>query len=537
MAAPELAEVPAASSGREPAAVSRSRTWASAPVTGAVLGGLIVLGLVVRVIVARQSLFADELSTYWIVATHSLRGVMSLMYGNDQIQHAEITPPVYFVASWFTSQFGHAPLLLRLPSLVAGTLTIPLVYAVGRRTVGRPAGLLAATVTTLASFMIYYSAEARSYGVMMFLLTLSTLSLLLALDSGRRRWWVLYAVAEWGAFLTHYTCIFVLAAQLAWVLWTRPEARRPALLATAGAVALFLPWIPGFLNDLHSPTTKILSALSPFTWTDVRLSLEHWSLGYPYVVGGGLGKLPGTPALIVLGAAMLLVAGGLAARARELGAIRLRAALQERYLLVFLLLLATPVGEALQSAVSTHTFGVRNLASSWPSLALACSALVMWSGRRVRIAATALVVISFLFPAVKMLSKRWARPDFQGAANLVARQAHHGDVVIDSTGVLSPGPLTGLDLVLRPPGPVIRAARPQERDHPFTLFDPDTPLPEAVRLAVASAGGRRVFVVTYPNSQLEEHLPAPYRMVEDRVFRGFLPVEVRVWAIAGSSAQ
>src|SRR5437763_17076894 len=100
------------------------------------VAALTVAGAVVRVIVAHQSLFADELSTYWISATHSLGGVLSLMYGTGRIKHAEITPPLYFLAAWLTSQVAHAAIWLRLPSLIAGTMTIPLVYLVDRRSVG-----------------------------------------------------------------------------------------------------------------------------------------------------------------------------------------------------------------------------------------------------------------------------------------------------------------------------------------------------------------------------------------------------------------
>ena len=88
--------------------------------------------------------------------------------------------------------------------------------------------------------------------------------MLLAVDGRRRSAWVLYAAASAGAVYTHYTSVFVLAAQLLWLLWAHPEARKPALLANAAAAAAYLPWLGGFRNDLESPTTKILSALQPF---------------------------------------------------------------------------------------------------------------------------------------------------------------------------------------------------------------------------------------------------------------------------------
>ena len=109
------------------------------------------------------------------------------------------------------------------------------------RTVGRGAALVAATLTTLSPFMIFYSAEARGYGVLMALLLLSTLTLLIAVDDGRARWWVAYGVCVCLAAYTHYTAVFVLAAQLGWAFWVHPRARRPLLLSTALAALVVRP--------------------------------------------------------------------------------------------------------------------------------------------------------------------------------------------------------------------------------------------------------------------------------------------------------
>ncbi len=45
---------------------------------------------------------------------------------------------------------------------------------------------------------------------MILAVTVSTLGMLLALDTGRARWWVVYAVAACAAVYSHYTCVFVL---------------------------------------------------------------------------------------------------------------------------------------------------------------------------------------------------------------------------------------------------------------------------------------------------------------------------------------
>src|ERR1035441_5794952 len=323
MAASEIVTPRPSTSGDRAQPWLRSRRHA---VTMSLLAivALTALGAVPRVIVAHQSVFADELSTYWISVTHGLGGVLSLLYSTGRIHHAEITPPLSFLASWLSTRLGTTAELLRAPALLAGTATIPLIYALGRRTVGRRAALLAATVTALSPFMIYYSAEARAYGLMICLVVCSILTMLLAIDTGRNRYWVLYAIFSAAGFYTHYTCTFVLAVSLLVLLWSEPAARRPALLANAGAALLVVPWIPGLIADLHSPTVKILSALSPFTANAVRVDIQHWALGYPYTVAGGLRDLPGVPALLLLVAAALLSAVGVATGAHAAGRHDLR---------------------------------------------------------------------------------------------------------------------------------------------------------------------------------------------------------------------
>ncbi len=500
-----------------------------------VVAALTVGGAVLRVIVARQSVFADELSTYWISATHGLGGVLSLLYSTGRIHHAEITPPLSFLASWLTTRIGKSPELLRLPALIAGTATIPLVYALGRRAVGARAALLASALTALSPFMIYYSAEARAYGLLMFLLTASTLSMLLALDTGRRRWWVVYALCSAAAFYTHYTCLFVLGVQLVWLLWTRPEARRPALIATAAAVALVLPWIPGLIQDLRSPTVKILSALSAFTPNAIRVDIQHWSLGYPYTVAGGLRELPGTAALVLLAGAAVVALGGIAWRVFGQGARWSDPS--RRIVLVVALMLATPVGEVIASALGNHIIGVRDLAASWPYLALTASAIAMAAGPVLGTSAAVLAVAAFALGAEKMLEARFSRPNFQAPADYIATHARSGDVVVDGTGALSPGPTTPLDVTLHSRLPVVRALAPAETDHPFNFLTPSVPISTAFARAVAAAHGDRIFVVSVrlaanPTGPTltPASIPGGYVRCSQRRYEGFVLTLVTVYA-------
>lgn len=504
-------------------------------VPAVILAALTAVGFAIRLQVAGDDVFADELSTYWIVSTRDLAGVVSTVH-----TEAEITPPLSFVLSWLTTRVELSPQLLRAPALAAGTATIPLIYMVGLRTVGRFAALVAATLTAFAPFMVYYSAEARGYGLAMMFVTLSTLAVLQAVDAHRSRWWGVYAASACAAVYTHYTTVFPLGAQLSWLLWAHPGARRAALLATGAAIAGFLPWASGLVGDFGSPTTDILSFLSPFDPRTVRIALEHWSIGYPYSVVG-LRQLPGVAALAALAVGLVLALWGLirswirvpaSAAGNERRWWRLARA-HPRVVLVAALALSAPIVEALVSAVGTNLFGTRNLAASWPGFVLALAALLGAAGARLRIVAAVLTIACFAVGAARMLEPRFQRPDYDGVAGFIQREASPGDVVVDGA-TISPGPVGGIDVPLGRSYRVLRVGAPQQRDHPFSVFDPVLPLSEVARRAVEAAGGRRIFVLSMAVSgrddRARERLLPGYRRVRERTYPGIVTLDVAIYA-------
>jgi 4-amino-4-deoxy-L-arabinose transferase-like glycosyltransferase len=439
-----------------------------------------VIGLAIRLVIADSALVGDEVSTYWVVTTHTAHGVISTVHGD-----AEITPPLNFLAAWVTTQLGHAPLLVRAPSLIAGTASIPLVYLLGLRTVGRPAAVVASVLTALSPFMIVFSAEARGYGLMMFLVVGSTLAMLLAIDDHRSRWWILYAVCSCAAAYTHYTSVFPLAAQLVWLTWYHPEARKPALFANLAALAAFLPWTTGLVNDLH-PASEIFSVFGAHDAHAFLGNVGKWSTG-AYYGGVSLRDLPGPPALVLRALAVIIAAAAVATAWVFHRPRRRRGRGDHRLVLVLALLVSAPVCEVILALFGPNLLLTRNLAPSWPALALCCAALLTAAGPRLRMVTVLLAVASFVIGAGRMLEVQYQRPDYEGAADLVVDRAAPGDVVIDATKPFSSGPVSPLDVTLHGRGSV-RVLRVGSRP-------PFVPMADAIDQAVASVRHGRIFVV------------------------------------------
>ncbi|HEY5188845.1 MAG TPA: glycosyltransferase family 39 protein, partial [Solirubrobacteraceae bacterium] len=108
-----------------------------------VLAAVCALGLAVRLASFGDSLFGDELSAFSIVAGHGFGRMMHLLNGHS----TELNPPLFFILAWASVKLlGLSAASLKLASLIAGTLTIPMVFVLGRRVSGSAAGLVAAAL-------------------------------------------------------------------------------------------------------------------------------------------------------------------------------------------------------------------------------------------------------------------------------------------------------------------------------------------------------------------------------------------------------
>lgn len=517
-------------------ALTRTRTiWL-------IVGFFTLVGFVLRVCGIGQTLFADELSSMWITRHQSLGHVLSSIRSDD-----EITPPLFFVLAWASQKLGSSPDLARLPSIVAGTASIPLLYALGARTVGRYGAMVAAALFSLSPFLIFYSVEARSYSVAIAFVIGSTLALVCALEKGGRWRWFAYAACSCLAMLSHYTAVFPLIGQLIWALAFHRDKIRSLAIWNGVALIGFLPWIPGFIADNNSPTTTLLSVLQPFNLDAIRSAIETWTVGYPLA---SLSDIPGVGLWLTL-AGLLVAAAGLirlaAERIRGSGFAAALAAVPIGFWLVCILALSNLVGGSIASALGPNVVAARNLGPSLPGLALAIGAIISVAGPVLAPVAAALVIAGFGFAGVKAMQSGAARPNYRGAAEYINANSRLSDPVVDGAA-FTPVPLTSLDLYLRPGHPEYRLGIAPV-DHPFRVGDP-LPVPGDVQVneALGKARDGRLYYV-YSLNQVKgfdkgpdqgylpggKALPPGYRIVGIRSFPSYIG-EINVLVIAGPKA-
>ena len=231
----------------------------------------------------------------------------------------DMHPPFYYqVLDIWTTFLGTSLTALRVPSVLAGTLTVPVYYIAVMQLSRRRTAFVAALLLALTPMQVEIGQEARMYA----LLTLWVCGALVcmvnllrreAMDSARG-FWLGLAVCLAGASYTHNTGGPFLAVALTLpVLAWRWMARRghkfpqyPALNArgftfnwvTALGLAflMWLPWAPAF----WAQTVRIVWEfwVQPLTvetvaWTYLRLTGFNW-LDTPVLQLAGFGFLLGS---------------------------------------------------------------------------------------------------------------------------------------------------------------------------------------------------------------------------------------------------
>jgi Dolichyl-phosphate-mannose-protein mannosyltransferase len=405
-------------SGRDTSAEPSSRgAWGPEAWELIVVAALTVVALALRVTQIDQTLAGDELFTYHDVVGRSFGAVLTTVNTGG-----ENSPPLFFVLAWASAKLGNATVWIRLPSVVLGVATVPIVYAIGRETVGRIPGVIAAIVMALAPFTVFYGIEARPYATMMFFVALSTLAMVRALRSESRRWWLVYALSAAAAAYSHYTAIFVLAVQATYSIWAGRDRLRRPLGAAALIIALYVPWLP----NLRGKELGVIGALYPLGVHRVLTDLLRPIPGDPSAPLSAIPTLPGLIAFLAcIAGGLLALTVSVRAQPPSLGAHRLPSGLP----LLAALAAVTPIGLLAYSLLVTDLWLPRGLSASIPAAALVVGTLLaMLPGRLSALSVIVLIVVLAL-GTIRSVQPAYNRGPFRTIAAYLDRVAGPRDTV------------------------------------------------------------------------------------------------------------
>ena len=278
------------------------------------IAALTLVALVLRVVGSNGGLWIDEI--YSLVDFFRVPlGRMVTAFPRDN-HH-----PLYSALAHLSIvAFGEAPWSIRLPAVLFGTATIPLLYGLGRHVGSRREALLAAALLAVSYHHIWFSQNARGYAMLAFFTVACTWALLRILEGGSRRLALVYgASAALGAY-THLTMVFIVAghAAVCAVLLATPAGRAMwARNRNAILLAFVAAGLGAFL--LYSPV--LLQVQSFFTQRPSNLkgvSTTSWAmLETVRVLAMGFGAGNAALGAVVIAAAGALFCVGLASYARH----------------------------------------------------------------------------------------------------------------------------------------------------------------------------------------------------------------------------
>lgn len=503
-------------------ASARARASKTLPPVGG-LAIIIGMALALRWIAAQESLYGDELFSYADSTPSSLAHVFDRME-----LFREQTPPLYFVLAWLSGKLGDPTTLIRLPSVIAGTAAVPVLYFLGDAIGGRRTGVTAAALIAVMPFAVFYGSEARAYGLLLFLIPLSTLALLRALEVKQGfSWWFLYWAACVLALYSHYVAGIAIALQAGWALLTQ-RSRWHAVLAANAAVALaFLPWLPMLDNGIE--TLPVIEALHPLTLKNIVTDPLRVAFGHPFAA---FDQVPGLVSIVSACTAGAIVIVGLLSPTprrsasatsswRAGGSVDVP---QVGLLLVFL----TGGVFALTLAYSeldTSIYEARVLITALPYFCLlggiAAAAL---QGRLALVAAGALV-LGALLGSLRMLVN-YPRPDLHAAATAIADRAAPGTPVVEPWRV-GHNPINGQDPLQQ--GLAIYLDDEFQLSH---QFDYSSDWPQGREVYTVAVGGPMAGLVAAAAER------ADLRLVETLSFEGLQEVTVRQYLrVTGGSGR
>jgi mannosyltransferase len=361
-----------------------------------------------------QSLWYDEAFT----PVHVLRAGLGTTLHN--VVHTENTPPLWYVLEWgFTRVLGEGEIALRLLSALAGIATVPVAWAIGRELQGPPtcrAGIVGAALVATCPLFVWYSQEARAYGLFVLLASLAFLCFLRALADPTNRRLAAFALAGSLALLTHYFAVFLLIPMVVWLMWSH-HAR--AWGAVAPPILVGVALIPLIAAQGGHGTQWIGE------W-ELTSRLEAIA---QYYLTGYTGS--------ALGHGVELLVGAVALAGVVYGLWRALIPHEERGALIALTVVACGVGIPIVLAFAGPDYlAPRNLVAAMvPVSVLLAVVIAAQRTGRVGMALAAVLTVGFLALTVDVaLSPRLQRGDWRGVAKVLRGEGGHRAIVTVELG-------------------------------------------------------------------------------------------------------
>ena len=236
---------------------------------------ILLIAFVVRVSsLEAPSIWVDEATSLHRAAMGPSEMITTLAFDH--------VPLYYLMLQAWVRLVGTSVFSLRMPTVLFGVLVVSQVYVLAKHLFDKAAGRIAALLTAVSPFLVFYSRMARPYPLLWSCILWAVIMYVTALRTGRWRWWLLYAVAATTAVYSHFTAVPVLIFLGLYPLlyWRRLKAQWPQWIAAHTVLALaFLPLITKALDLAITIQSTIVGRGTLTLWYLADLFVR-WNVGY-----------------------------------------------------------------------------------------------------------------------------------------------------------------------------------------------------------------------------------------------------------------
>ena len=447
--------------------------------------------------VGYQSLWYDEILTFL-----SSNGTLSHVLFQTEVK-TNILPLYYLIVHAFLA-LSDQDMFLRIPSVIFGSLTIPLFYYLVNHVFGPQMGLWASTFIAISPFHIFYSQEARPYTMFLFLCLLAFLLLQLSIEKKQNRFLKFsFIIVGASTFYCHTVAIpFLTFLGLYAVIVLSVDQWRHWISTFLTLGILLLPGL--YRAFMIQESGKVWQTFDPLLLPNIL-----WAFTTGFSFGPSLLDLHGAermedilPRVLTIVSICILVFGlglyGARRSFKEYNSTILSLALFFFLPLTFM---------CLGAIVTSRPFHVRHVVPSFlPFIVFLALGVHCLQKRYLKIVCAGLIIFISVFSLNNYyFDNRYHRADNKGVANFLMRHSTEGDLVV----CMTPYTTTNLFYYLSPPRHVkIIPFRPKSK------VVSSRQLPERLQHDIA---GRKHFWVFYKRSLdskskglVEQHLDENY---------------------------
>lgn len=256
-----------------------------------------LLGTILRLhSLASEAVWLDEATSIRMAN----RNLLDIIFANSDFAH----PPLYYSILHFVMMVSQSEFALRLPSAIFGSLSIPLIYLVGRSLIDQKTAITASFLLAISSFHIHYSQEGRSYALMLMLVLLTVYLFIQAYNKNDTKIWGIAAISAALLVYTHFFGFFVIAAIGLYYLISEFdlqthklksfEKSKKAILSAVAFLVLSFPIIIWLVKELgYVSGNKTWGMSQDGFFHTIFLSYSSYSntLLYLYVILLGIGLI------------------------------------------------------------------------------------------------------------------------------------------------------------------------------------------------------------------------------------------------------